>query len=975
MNPDRWRKVESIFQKALDASEECRGAVLDKSCEGDESLRKEVESLLAHDRQAASFIENPAFESQYATATAPARNVVIGTIVNHYRVLGEIGAGGMGVVYKAEDTKLGRLVALKFLPEGSAGNLLALDRFRREARLASALNHPNICTIYEIAEEDGREFIAMEYLEGQTLGTQIASRALSSEGVSRMAIPIAEALNAAHAKGVVHRDVKPGNIFVTSSGLVKVLDFGVAKLIEGSAGLVTEELTAPHAIAGTVAYMAPEQLRGEAVDARSDIYSLGVVLFEMATGHKLYSAKSQLELANEILNQPVQPPSLINPKIASKLEEIILKCLDKDPENRYQTAKEIAVDLRRMALRQPAAAGESTAGRQSGGESPATEPIIPGAQETALMRRLRLRPLAFTFAAVILTGASILIIVHPASPPATGPAIISQIQPSSGTIFDINVTFGAPPQLSPDGRKLVYLANGGLGKSRLWVRPLDSTEAMALGGTDGAIAPFWSPDGRAIGFFAGGKLKKVEVSGGPPVELCLASLGSGGSWAPDGTILFAPNHTSPLYRVLASGGQPVQVTSLNASRQEASHSSPQFLPDGRHFLYYSESAFLEFSGIYLGSLDGGEAKLLLRGISTALYAPPSGLLYVQDGALMARRFDPSRFESSSNPVTIVRPTGTDYVATVSASQGGLLAYVSGTAESGWQMTWFDRTGRPQAIGDKQIYFTPRLSPNDREFAVTVAAPGSPKRDIWIYNVARGTERRLTFDQLHNWTPVWSPDGAKIAYSSNPKGKFHIYMRHADGSGATQPLLEDDAIEYVDSWSADGKYIAYARADPGRKPGWDIWALPLFGDRKPFAVVENQFNKEMPSLSPDGKWLAYASDESGSLEVYIVPFPRGDGKWQVSTNGGRQPRWRGDGRELFFLGRQDKLMATAIQKKDASLELGSPHVLFQADFSPSVFRMYDVTRDGKKFIFVTQPTETGSRAITLIANWTALAARK
>ncbi len=961
MNADRWKKVESLFQKVLEASEDHRGAMLDEFCEGDVSLRMEVESLLAHDRQAANFIENPAFLFLTATATAPVRKVLIGAILNHYRVLEEIGAGGTGVVYKAVDTKLGRLVAL--------------ERFRREARVASALNHPNICTIYEIAEHESREFIAMEYLEGQSLGAQIAGQALRSERVSRMAIPIGDALHAAHTQGIVHRDIKPGNIFVTSSGIVKVLDFGIAKLIQGSTRLGTGELTSSRTIVGTLAYMAPEQLRGEVVDARSDIYSLGVVLFEMATGHRLYSAKSQLELADEILNQPLPPPSLINPNIASKLEEIIVKCLDRDPENRYQTAKEIAVDLRRMALRRSVAPGGSTIRSQTVGESVATESIIPGAQPLARMSPSRLRTLTFILAAVIFVAASIPFIVHLTSHPVTGPAIISQIPPPPGTVFDINVTFGAPPQLSPDGRKLVYLANGGVGNSRLWVRSLDSTAAMPLAGTDGAIAPFWSPDGQAIGFFASGKLKKVEVSGGPPTELCLASLGYGGSWALDGTILFAPNHTSPLYRVPASGGQPVQVTSLNPARQEASHSSPQFLPDGRHFLYYSSSASPEFSGIYLGSLDGGDAKLLLRGISTALYAPPSDLLYVQEGTLIVRRFDPGRFEISGNPVAIVRSVGTNYVETVSASQGGLLAYVAGTADSGWQMTWFDRTGKEQGIGDRQIYFTPQLSPSGREIAVTVAPPGSPKRDIWIYSVARGTERRLTFDQFHNWTPAWSPDGARIAYSSNPKGKFHIYIRRADGSGATHPLFEDDAIEYVDSWSPDGKYILYARSDPRRKPGWDIWALPLFGERKPFAVVESEFNKETPAFSPDGKFLAYTSDESGSWEVYIVPFPRGEGKWQVSSNGGRQPRWRGDGRELFYLSSQHKLMATAIQEKGSSLEVGSPHLLFQGNFSPSVFRICDVTGDGNKFIFVTQPAETDARAITLIANWTALAARK
>jgi hypothetical protein len=415
------------------------------------------------------------------------------------------------------------------------------------------------------------------------------------------------------------------------------------------------------------------------------------------------------------------------------------------------------------------------------------------------------------------------------------------------------------------------------------------------------------------------------------------------------------------------------VTSLNTTRAEAGHDSPQFLPDNRHFLYHSISVSAEFSGIYLGSLDGSDPVLLLRDISNATFAPPDHILFWQNGALMARHFDSSRYEVSGDSVTIARLPGAAYVATsLSASRNGALAFVSGASGADQQLEWFTRTGKSEGtVGGKGIYFTPRLSPDGGKIAVAIAPSRSPTRDIWVFDQAVHRETRLTFDQLHNWTPVWSPDGTKLAYSSNPKEKFHIYVRSADGSGARQPLLEDDATEYVDSWSSDGKYVAYERMGPSGKSAWDIWVMPLFGDRKPFPVVQSQSNKEDPSFSPDGKWLAYDSDESGQWEVYIVPFPQGEGRWQVSTGGGQQPRWRRDAKELFYVGTGNRLMAAEVRDKGASLNFGTEQALFPIHAAESQYRTYDVTGDGKKFIIVTRAAGLNAKAITIIADWPVL----
>jgi len=519
----------------------------------------------------------------------------------------------------------------------------------------------------------------------------------------------------------------------------------------------------------------------------------------------------------------------------------------------------------------------------------------------------------------------------------------------------------------------------------LWVRSLDLNEARPLEGTENAATPFWSPDGNDLAFFAHGKLKKVAISGGPPVDICGAPNGRGGTWSPDGTILFAPTSESALFRVPANGGKPVAVTTLDEVPQREGQRFPQFLPDSRHFFFYAVSDSPELSGgTYVGSLNGGKPKLLLSGATNAVYAPPGYLLFEQGGALMAQRFNLARLELTGKPIRIANPVRvlpTALHVMASASQNGILAYVAGTAPAGWQLEWFDRSGKGMgSIGGTQFFRVPHLSPDGKKFAVVIGALPAYTSDIWLFDLAQGVPTRLTFDWSLTRGPIWSPDGTRLAFFASRNGKYYLNEMPTNGAGPAQPLIEEDnALENVPtSWSPDGRYIAFTRADMQGGAAAQIWMLPLFGDRKPFPFLNSGSNEFEASFSPNGKWLAYVSDESGRKEVYIVPFPKRSGRWQVSMEGGAHPRWRRDGKELFYLSRTNKLMAVKVQENDDTLAIGSSQTLFQTNPPSSNYAgwIYDVTPDGKKFIVVTrQPAPPGTEPITLVVNWPALLAKQ
>lgn len=643
---------------------------------------------------------------------------------------------------------------------------------------------------------------------------------------------------------------------------------------------------------------------------------------------------------------------------------------------RWEDGNVAALSERRMAI-STSPVGAETPPLHLDGQRPSLQ---PGGERPPLRPPAWRLTAPWAIAAISLAALIVVAVRFRRPAPSRAGAIVSQIPPPPNYAFQFGPAYAVAPTLSPDGRRVAFLADSPQGKPILWVRSLDSNEARPLDGTENAATPFWSPDSAYIAFFAYGKLKKVRVSGGPPTNVCEAPNGRGGTWSPDGTILFAPSSESTTYRVSADGGKPTPVTTLGQLPAEGNHRWPQFLPDHRHFLFYAASNSAGVSGgTYVGSLDGRKPRLVLRGDSNAIYAPPGYLLFAQDGALMAQRFDAVRLELSGNPIPVansVRILPTAWRTMASASQNGILAYTAGTAAAGWQLEWFDRNGKAEgSIAGTHFFKEPNLSPDGEKLGVVIGAMPIMQGNIWVFDLATAALERVTFTASQAYGPIWSPDGTRIVFSSNRTGAYELYEKAANGTGGVRSLTQDNSLQGApDSWSSDGRYIAYNRPDPQGKTGADIWILPLFGDKKPFPFLNSEANEGGASFSPDGKWLAYVSDESGRNEVYIVPFPKRNGRWQVSTEGGRAPRWRRDGKELFYLSRANKLMAVKIREINTTLAIGSPQALFQTHPPPSLWpgRTFDVTPDGKRFIVVTRlATPAGAEPVTLLVNWTAL----
>jgi len=885
--------------------------------------------------------------------------LVSGTKLGPYEIVAPLGAGGMGEVYRARDTRLERNVAIKILPRQLSSDPVRKQRFEREAKTISSLNHPNICTLHDIGSQDGTDYLVMECVEGETLAKRLEKGPLPLEQVLKYGAQIADALDKAHRAGIVHRDLKPGNIMLTTSG-AKLLDFGLAKpaaaLVTGAtltaaATTPTTPVTQEGTIVGTFQYMSPEQVEGKELDGRSDIFSLGAVLHEMVTGQRAFQGKSQLSVASAILEKEPAPISSSKPLTPPALDHAIRRCLMKEPEKRWQSAADLSGELQWI--------GES--GLQSGVSTPGV---------TQSNRRERFFAGAATAGALAAILFGVLYWRHA---PENARIVRSYIKAMPNSSFVLGPTQGGF-SISPDGFRLAYVAQNADGKALLWVRSLDSLEAQALAGTEDASFPFWSPDSKYVGFFASGKLKKIEASGGPPLTICDAANARGGTWNQDGVILFTPNLNVPIYRVSASGGTPNPVTSLDPGRGLTTNRWPQFLPDGRHFVYVAGTPLSPrenpTNAIVLGSLDSKESKLLFHAHASAQYA--SGhILFLRQSTLMAQPFDVKRLELKGDAFPIADPVQeTELIlkSMFSVSENGLLAFAEGTSSASRQLIWQDRSGKKVGeIPGTDTYMAPRISPDGKRILYTLV---SPSYEVWNYDVALGVKTRMTFGTTSgraSLSALWSPDSQHIAYMSIRLGRFGFYQKAANGSGSEETLLEDsEPVKYLNDWSPDGKLIAFQQAPQGIN---GVWMLPVTGDRKPSPFLQSQFTAFLSVFSPNGKWLAYCSTESGEQKVYVVPFPGPGGKWQVSPGGGCYPRWRRDGKELFYLSPDNKIMAAEVKTEGLGFSIGAVNPLFETRAYRSQFGGFDVAADGQRFIICYEPGQPNV-AITLIENWDA-----
>ncbi len=872
----------------------------------------------------------------------------------------------MGEVYRARDTRLERTVAVKVLPSHLSSSLEVRQRFEREAKTISQLSHPHICAIYDVGNQDGVEYLVMEFLEGETLAGRLARGPLPLEQVLRFGIEIADALDRAHRQGIVHRDLKPGNIMLTKSG-VKLLDFGLAKAVApaGPVSALTSlptmaggaNLTQEGTILGTFQYMAPEQLEGKEADARTDIFTFGAVLYEVATGKKAFSGASQASLIAAILEREPVPVSTVQPMAPPALDRAVKTCLAKDPENRFQTAHDVKLQLQWIA--------------EGGSQAGVAAPVAARRKN-----RERLWMSAAVLFAVLAAALGVVLLRSPREPVRV---LRSSIAPPSGAAFWLDPATPGPPALSPDGRRLAFSARAADGKILLYVRSLDAVEPVALAGTDDAQYPFWSPDSRTIGFFADRKLKTVEAEGGPPVTLCSADLDAkGGTWSRTGTIVFARGSATTLSRVPAGGGEPVEVTHFDARRGDDSHRHPRFLPDGKHFLYVARSpgAAAEGNAIVVASLDGGAEKVLLRSPAEAEYA--SGyIIFLRERTLMARPFDPGRLAFTGDAFPLAENISFLSQAAAegifSASQNGILVYQTSSGPAGSKLVWLDRDGKPQgALGDPADFVDIALSPDDKRGVATVRDPSTGNRDLWIYDIARNVGTRFTFGPANETSPVWSPDGQWIAYASTRKGYEDIYRKAVAGSSEEELLVESKINKEPALWSPDGRFLVYVENTKDTKA--DILLLPMDGERKPRVFLRTPFFEYAAAFSPDGRWLVYGSDESGKFQLYVTSFPTPGRKWQLSREEGAYAYWSKDGKEILYHGFSGQIWAVEVVERADSLDIGAPKPLFKLAVAPkaSGAEIYP-TSDHQRFLALDHG-QKATALLNLVVNWTAAAKR-
>jgi eukaryotic-like serine/threonine-protein kinase len=880
----------------------------------------------------------------------------VGSQLGRFEIRSKLGAGGMGEVYLARDTEIGRDVAIKILPPSFSGDRDRLRRFEQEACAAGALNHPNILSIYDVGKHDASPYVVSELLEGETLRTRISGTPLSQRRAIDYALQIAHGLAAAHEKGIIHRDLKPDNIFVTTDGRVKILDFGLAKLTQLDGDQVLTDVatrrvdTNPGVVIGTVGYMSPEQLKGRKADQRSDIFSFGAILYEMLSGRRAFHGESSAETMSAILREDPPELSETNQRVSASMERLVRHCLEKNPEERFHSASDLAFAI------------EALSGSASGFDDTITVSTTP------IRSRTRERWIWLGVTTVLLIAAIALASsnLRRATPEVqTMRFLIAPDQSFVGSV------------ISPDGRRLLINARDSSGKVLLWIRSLDSLTAQPLSGTEYASSPFWSPDSRSVGFFAGNKLKKIDVSGGPPQTLCDAGVGASGAWSRDGVIVFSPDTGSSLYRVSSNGGVPTRITTLDESQWEVAHKYPLFLPDGKHYLYLAQSSQIENSSIYVGTLESNERQRVVKTRAQAAFMSPDYLLFLRDRTLMAQSFDMNKLQLTGEPVLVAEQVGWNSVlglANFSVSDNGVLAYMTASV-SGGQPTMFDRSGKVlSTIGQPGEYFNITLSPDEKRVAAGLSNSQTGSRDVWLVDIAKNTPTRFTFDPAEDFVPIWSPDSSRIVFVSDREGNGNLYEKSASGAGNEDLILKTNERKWPDDWSRDGHFILYTVLSQQTKH--DLWILPMTEEKKPVPFLQSPSNEDHGRFSPDGHFISYASDESGRWEVYVQTFPASGGKWLVSRDGGAQPRWRADGKEIFFIAPDRRLMAVDVKLEGTTFEAGVPKPLFQTQIVsyPNPRNAYDVSADGQRFVILTPLQENTSTPITVVTNWNTVFAR-
>ena len=888
-----------------------------------------------------------------------------GNRLGPYEVVSLLGAGGMGEVYRAKDARLNRPVAIKILSDESAADADRRERFEREAKAISALDHPNICALYDVGEHEGTYFLVMPCLEGQTLADRLAKGALPPDQAIKYAIEIATALDAAHRHGIIHRDLKPGHVMLTKPG-VKLLDFGLAKLkkaagpltysgIANLAGNTTQATgTGFGTLLGTMPYMAPEQVEGREVDARSDIFSLGAVVYEMVTGQRAFTGETAASVIGAILKDEPAPMTTLQPLTPASLDHVVTTCLAKDPDERWQSAADIARELKWIAT-------------------------APPATKHATARAPSSRVAFLAGGVAMLAAVALLGLVWRPTSDMTSPVPVARLSiapPPGGKFSTALSSIGAPQvAISPDGRLVAFVAETAQQRPHIWVRALDTLQPRMLVGTAEAMYPFWSPDDRSIGFFAEGKLKTINAGGGPTTTLSEAPIDSrGGSWSRDGTIIFAPSANDVIYRVPAAGGQTTAVTHLDKTRSEMSHRFPTFLPDGRHFAYVIRSQVPQHAGLAVASLDNPQGRPIAQGQHyRAEIVAPGALVFLNTSTLLGQPIDLQSLTVGGEPTTIAEDVGATATAygAFSVSEAGHIVYAPRTRLTG-ELRWYSRTGSPGvAVAPDAEYLDFELSPDNRMLAVSRVHESQGMADIWTIDLERGISTRLTTNSMNDASVVWSPDGQELAFRSNRHGSSDVFRLRSNATDTEHVLLSTGSNLILSDWSASRRRLVFT--DARRTSGFDIWTWDIDATTKPELAVRTRLNAAHGRLSPDGRWLAYASDESGHWQVYVQPFPATGERRQVSANGGVEPRWRGDGEELFFLSAAQHIMSVVIPRGNA-FAAGPPRELFQVrvPLTENVYRTnYAVTRDGQRFL-VNVSTGAGLvEPLTLILNWPAL----